>query len=171
VPKLPNYFIFYGPQAAAANGSFLPILEATGDYIIKCVQKMQTQDILSMVPKDEVVDEMIQHGDVFMKDTVWTHSCRSWYKNNTTDGRVTAVWPGSTLHYMESIKNPRWEDYDYTYKDQGCRFSYIGNGTTQEELDGVQRARYLRERRYLFDNWWSEHGKELDAENRLNGKL
>lgn len=39
---------------------------------------------------------------------------------NVTDkdrstGRVTAVWPGSSIHYMEMIDTPRWEDYQITY--------------------------------------------------------
>lgn len=156
--------MFYGPQACAANGSFLPVLEATGDYMIKCIQKIQSQDILYMTPKDEVVEDMLLHGDTFMKDTVWTHSCRSWYKNNTTDGRVTAVWPGSTLHFLETIKEPRWEDYNYAYQNKFCRFSYLGNGTTQDELDGAERAKHIRTRVHLFDDWWNEHVKELDAQ-------
>jgi hypothetical protein len=161
---LPNYFIFYGPQACAANGSFLPVLEATGDYIIRCVQKMQSQDILSMTPKADVVEDLVRHADALMEGTVWKHSCRSWYKNNTTDGRVTAVWPGSTLHYLETLEHPRWEDYDYVYKNKLDRFSYLGNGTTKLELEGKERAFYLRERRNLFDDWWAERVKELDAE-------
>lgn len=30
-------------------------------------------------------------------------------------GRVTAVWPGSSIHYMEMIDSPRWEDFEITY--------------------------------------------------------
>lgn len=154
--------MFYGPQACGANGSFLPVLEATGDYIIKCVQKMQTQDILSMTPKREAVDEQVRHSDAFHQGTVWSHGCRSWYKNNTTHGRVAAVWPGSTLHFLESIKDPRWEDYEYVYADKFSRFLYLGNGTTMEELAGTERARHIRSRAHLFDDWWDAHVKELE---------
>lgn len=35
-------------------------------------------------------------------------------KNKKT-GRVTSVWPGSALHYMEAIKDPRFEDFEIKY--------------------------------------------------------
>lgn len=42
----------------------------------------------------------------WIKHTVWKDSCRSWYKNNAT-GRVNAIHPGSSLHYMKLIAAPR----------------------------------------------------------------
>lgn len=161
---LPNYFIFDGPQACASNGSFLPVLEATGDYIIKCIAKMQKQDILSMCPKLDVVEEQVKHADAFHRNTVWSHSCRSWYKNNTADGRVAAVWPGSTLHFLESLEDPRWEDYEFTYENSRNRFSYMGNGTTVSEVNGEERAKHIRSRVQLFDTWWAMREKELDLQ-------
>ena len=46
---------------------------------------------------------------------------------------MTAVWPGSRLHYFEVLKEPRYEDFDVEY--HGNRFSYLGNGYTSTELD------------------------------------
>jgi hypothetical protein len=161
---LPNYFVFFGPQVPAANGSFIPVMEAIGDYIITCIQKMRKQDIVSMVPKRECIDELILHGETFLPTTVFTHSCRSWYKNGTTDGRVTAIWPGSSLHYMEALEDPRWEDFEYDYGVPQSRFSYLGNGATWDETNGKDRAAHLRARLHLFDDWWSEHVKTLDAQ-------
>ncbi|OAP65618.1 hypothetical protein AYL99_01590 [Fonsecaea erecta] len=161
IRDLPNYFIFNGPQACAANGSFLPVLEATADYILKCVHKIQTQRIRTMNPKQEAIDDLVEHVDTLMPETVWVHSCRSWYKNNTVDGRVTAVWPGSTLHFLSVIKEPRWEDYDYEYLGGKNRFSYFGTGQTKTEAEGGERAAHLRTRVHLFDEWWPEHEKKL----------
>lgn len=162
VPNLPNYFIFYGPQACAANGSFLPAMEASGDYFIKAIQKIQSQNIAYMTPKAEVVDDLCLHADKFHENTVWSHACRSWYKNGTTGGRVAAVWPGSTLHFLEALQDPRWEDYDYVYLDRNTRFSYLGNGTTWLEVNGGDRAKHVRERADLFDAWWAERSKNLE---------
>ncbi|CEH15167.1 hypothetical protein CBOM_03501 [Ceraceosorus bombacis] len=46
-----------------------------------------------------------------MKTQVWTQGCNSWYKNS--EGRITTNWPGTFLHFADTISNPRWEDYDW----------------------------------------------------------
>lgn len=62
-------------------------------------------------------------------------------------GRVVAVWPGSSIHFMEMIANPRWEDFDIKYinvskmiclvtmanRGQSNPFSFMGNGVSQRE--------------------------------------
>jgi hypothetical protein len=48
------------------------------------------------------------------------------------------MWPGSSLHGMYVWQNPRWEDYDYTLKDEqeGNPFSWLGNGYVGAQLLG-----------------------------------
>lgn len=47
--------------------------------------------------------------------------CMSWYRK---DGQgksgdfVTGLWPGSTLHCIEALRSPRWEDYEYEYRPE-----------------------------------------------------
>ncbi len=48
---------------------------------------------------------------------------------------MTAIWPGSRLHYFEALKEPRYEDFDIEYLGDGNRFRYLGNGYTSTELD------------------------------------
>jgi hypothetical protein len=62
-------------------------------------------------------------------------SCRSWFKNGQVHGPVTAIWPGSRLHYFETLSNPRFEDFDVVYWKDGNRFAYLGNGYTETELE------------------------------------
>lgn len=59
---------------------------------------------------------------------------RSWYKNNRTDGRVTATFAGSALLFQKMIENPRPEDFDIKYRSRN-RFRFMGNGFTDYELD------------------------------------
>lgn len=35
-------------------------------------------------------------------------------KDRTT-GKITAVWPGSSNHFMELIESPRYEDFEIQY--------------------------------------------------------
>ena len=79
-----------------------------------------------------------------MRDTIWKSGCRSWYKSHTVDGRVSALWPGSSLHYLEAMQYIRADDFDVEYA--GNRFAWLGNGFSQTELDETcDLAYYIRE--------------------------
>ncbi|KAF5316160.1 hypothetical protein D9619_006293 [Psilocybe cf. subviscida] len=142
-PGFPNYFMFIGPNSPIGNGPVLVGVEAQADYILKMMNRWQTENIKSFTPKDAAVDEFIEFKDKFMEPTVWNDNCRSWYKNNSVTGKVTALWPGSTLHYLEALAEPRYEDWDFTYT--GNRFAYLGNGFSQAESDRTADwAYYIR---------------------------
>lgn len=107
------------------------------------MDRWQTENIHSFSPKAEAVDEFLAYKDAFMKGTVWQQDCRSWYKSNSITGKVTALWPGSSLHYLEAMREPRYEDWDIKYS--GNRFSFLGNGFSQTEVDSTaDRGYYLR---------------------------
>ena len=69
----------------------------------------------------------------YLDRTVWVGGCRSWYKQGTVDGPVVAIYGGTTFHFMEMLKNPRWEDYNIRRMHKN-RFAYLGNGFTANEL-------------------------------------
>ncbi|RKL12923.1 putative sterigmatocystin biosynthesis monooxygenase stcW [Fusarium oxysporum] len=137
----PNYFVFNGPNACVGNGSLIPVIESVGEYIIKALSKMQVHGVKTMEVQSEAVTDLTEHIDTYMPRTVWSGNCRSWYKQGTVDGRVTAIWPGSSLHFLDILKEPRWEDYSWTY-DRGNRFAFLGNGKSRVE-DGGDMAYYL----------------------------
>lgn len=57
-------------------------------------RKMAAEDIASVMPRQEVVDEFVRYGDEIHKTLAWTGGCRSWYKANRVNGRVTATFAG-----------------------------------------------------------------------------
>lgn len=132
-PEFPNYLVFLGPNCPIGNGPLLSAMEQQADYMLKMIDRWQTENWQTFSPKMEAVDDFIAHKDQFMKGTVWEESCRSWYKNNSASGKVSALWPGSTLHYMEAMKDVRFEDWNIKY--EGNRFAWLGNGYSQCELD------------------------------------
>ena len=67
-----------------------------------------------------------------MKNTVWDQDCQSWFKKHSVTARNTALWPGSTLHYLEAMSAVRYNDWNINYR--GNRFSWLGNGYSQTEL-------------------------------------
>jgi hypothetical protein len=97
-----------------------------------------------MSPKSEAVDEFQEHKDAMMKDLVWTSGCRSWYKNGKVDGKVWGPWPGSSLHFLQMMSEPRWEDWNIKYLTPN-RFQYMGNGKTEIEETGGDLSWYIRE--------------------------
>lgn len=139
----PNYMMFLGPNCPIANGPIIFAIELQAEYVTKFMNRWQKEDILSFDPKREAVDDFMHQKDLFMKNTVWSSNCLSWYKN-PKDNKVTAVWPGSTLHYMEALAEPRYEDFDIQYRG-GRRFAYFGSGFAQTEMDPLlDKAYYLR---------------------------
>ena len=97
------------------------------------IDRYQTEPIRSFSPLPAAVADFAAHIASFMQSTVWMQSCRSGYKNHTTDSRLPTLWPGSTLHYMEAMKEFRADDWDIRY--QGNRFAWLGNGFSQAEFD------------------------------------
>jgi cation diffusion facilitator CzcD-associated flavoprotein CzcO len=48
MPKMPNLFLFLGPNGGPGAGSFIAMLELAVEYTIKCARKMQLEHISSM---------------------------------------------------------------------------------------------------------------------------
>ena len=112
--------------------------------MLRWCDRWQTEKIHSFTPKRVAVEDFATRTDLFMKDTIWASGCRSWYKAHTIDGRVSALWPGSSLHYMEALANPRGDDWDVHYA--GNRFDWLGNGFSQTECDTTaDQAWYIRD--------------------------
>lgn len=91
------------------------------------------------------------------KGSVWNEDCKSWYKNNIKGGKLW-IWGGSVsfssyvlsldtmdlllltssssslqaMHFMKTIKEPKWEHYDHRYN--GNMWSYLGNGRVRAEI-------------------------------------
>lgn len=140
----PNYFMFLGPNCPIGNGPIIFSIELQGSYFAEFLNRWQKEDIRTYDPKVEAVDDFQEQKDLFVETTVWNTHCQSWYKNPKT-GKITALWPGSTLHYMETLAIPRYDDYNITYASKN-RFAYMGNGLSQREMDpNADAAFYIRD--------------------------
>ncbi|KAI2823342.1 hypothetical protein CBS115989_1324 [Aspergillus niger] len=154
VPNFPNYLIFNGPFGPYGHGSFLPITETLSRHFLQILEKMSSEGVTSFEPKEEAVADFFEHHRKFMPRTAWTSPCRSWFKQGTVDGEVM-MWPGSRIHFFETMKQPRWEDYNLRYTTTN-RFGYLGNGFAAREFDGSDMSWYLgtlegNEQAYLPD--------------------
>lgn len=89
--------------------------------------------------KRSVTHQLNVRHQQFLKRMVFSDNCRSWYKGGRADGKVIGIWPGSSLHYYETISEPRYEDYDFVY-DSRNMWNFLGNGWTQLEKDDVENG-------------------------------
>lgn len=139
-----NYFMFLGPNCPIGNGPLIISIELQGEYMAKFLNRWQKEGLVSIDFRRDAIDDFMAQKDAFMEHTVWSSACQSWYKDPQT-GKITALWPGSTPHYMEAMASPRYDDFDIKY--HGNRFAYLGNGFSQAELHpGADAVFYIRER-------------------------
>ncbi|GAP90974.1 putative flavin-binding monooxygenase [Rosellinia necatrix] len=130
VDGFPNCFMMLGPNSAIGSGSLTSILEAEGDYIVKCVRKLQKEDYASMTVRAARVRDWREYCHEYFKRTVYTDECNSWYKSGGGGDRIVGLWPGSTLHALEALRSPRWEDFEWESRDGpgANRLRWLGNG-------------------------------------------
>ncbi|OQV04653.1 hypothetical protein CLAIMM_09506 [Cladophialophora immunda] len=141
--EFPNMFMSLGPSTALGTGSLSIVLERIGDYVCAAIQKMQREAIRSIEAKSRAVETFYQYSLDYFADTVFTLPCRSWYKGGTVDGKVSALWPGSSLHCLQVLQHPRWEDYEYEMVHDNDA-AWLGDGwTVAERQEGLDRAEYL----------------------------
>jgi hypothetical protein len=133
VDSFPNLLLLFGPNSAIGFGSLTKILEAEVDYVVKVIRKLQKEDYDCMEPKRERVDDFGEYVKEYFKGTVYTEECRSWYKRGED---VVGLWPGSTLHALEALRSPRWEDWEYERREKGNGLRWLGNGWSVTQTGG-----------------------------------
>ncbi|KAH8820421.1 flavin-binding monooxygenase [Xylogone sp. PMI_703] len=128
VDGFPNFFMMLGPNSAIGSGSLTMMIETEGDYIVKCIRKLQKEDYVTMMPKRERVQDFSEYIDAYFSKTVYMDECHSWYRSEGGHGnRVSGLWPGSALHCLEALRAPRWEDFEYeSLHPNGLR--WLGSG-------------------------------------------
>ncbi|KAI1653962.1 FAD/NAD(P)-binding domain-containing protein [Daldinia decipiens] len=160
--EFPNTFTLLGPYTPVSNGPTLIAIEAQADYICSFIDRYQTEPIHSMAPKVAACADFKAHVASFMDKAVWTDNCRNSHNNHKVGGRVPTTWPGSTLHYLEAIREPRWDDWEVKYA--GNRFSWLGNGISQTEWDPTADLGYYI--RQSDDGMWNSRWRRNGAINK-----
>jgi hypothetical protein len=156
VDGFPNLLMLFGPNSAIGFGSLTKILEAEVDYAVCCVRKLQRDDYASLEPLPQRVRDFQRYVGAYFKGTVYTEDCRSWYRSDGGKGDfVVGLWPGSTLHALEALRTPRWEDFRYELvtpsPDEGGQdddeeenaLRWLGNGWSVTQDKGRDPSWYI----------------------------
>jgi cation diffusion facilitator CzcD-associated flavoprotein CzcO len=145
VDGFPNMWMVGGPNSEVGTSHSMIVFETVANYVVKCVQKVQFEHIKSIVPSSHAASDFYAFVKAYFTSgkTVYGEKCRSTYRNGEMQGPSTALWPGSVLHLMRTLKEPRWQDYEYEYFDEGNIFGYLGDGWTECEKHGGDTAYHL----------------------------
>ena len=150
VDGFPNFLMMFGPNSAIGFGSLTKILEAECDYIVQVVRKLQREDYATIEPKAARVADFSQYIDAYFANTVYMDSCRSWYRTQGgTGNRICGLWPGSTVHALETLRSPRWEDFEYETVDAVAGnpspnwLRWLGNGRSKTQEPGGDPSWYI----------------------------
>lgn len=175
VDGFPNYFQSLGPNAGLGNGNLLIVIEAVAMYVAQILNKLSTGNTLTIMPKKEVVQNFTNYCDAFFKRTVFSAECNSWYKSSPPGtsaedrkkGRISALWPGSSLHAVRALEKVRFEDYDMTTVDSND-FGWFGDGWTTAERTGDKEGQswYINGTKFVEDDLSISEAK---AEKHSNG--
>jgi cation diffusion facilitator CzcD-associated flavoprotein CzcO len=160
-PGFPNLFWIGGPHSTGHSGSVPNSIENLVTYVAKFLRKIRSQGIRTMQPSKAAADDFVEYCDRFYPRTVWSDNCSSWYNGGRPGGRIHGLFPGSAAHLNYIRRDPRWEDWEYTYTNpSGNRFAYFGNGWRQRELDReadltphLRKPETIDLRSYL-EGWW-----------------
>lgn len=66
-------------------------LEATADFIVRLLKRVDSFGVATFVPDKEAQDDFNSQVDEFMKDAVWTGNCTSWCRSFLTSNSVNAM--------------------------------------------------------------------------------
>ena len=129
---MPNYFNPSSAFGPLPQGNFYQSCEAFTKYIVKCIEKMQIDRILSITPKDVAVEHFVRHSLAYLKRTAVMGPCVAWYKGNESRN-PPALWPGARNQFIRTLETPRFEDFEIVYEDPQDMFAYFGNGWTLQD--------------------------------------
>ncbi|CRL25515.1 Flavin-containing monooxygenase-like [Penicillium camemberti] len=158
----PNFFQSLGPNSFQGAGSLLITMEQVHTYVAEIISRMAYDNIGLVEPKESQVQNFTRFCDKYFERTVYSAECASWYKSSPPGstleerkkGRVTALWPGSSLHALEALKKVRWEDYNIRSYD-GNDFGWFGNGWVskeqQHQVDSAALIGYLDRTEFVDD--------------------
>ncbi|KAK7957697.1 FAD-binding monooxygenase moxY [Apiospora saccharicola] len=147
-PGFPNLFFVHGPNAAGRSGSVPHSVEVQVSFFARCLRKAAREGVRTLQPSRRAADDFVEYCDAFFRSTVLTEDCSSWYNGGRPGGRIHGLWPGSGAHVETVLREPRWEDWEYTYlnRDGNRLMWYFGNGQTRREEDLTSdMTRYVRD--------------------------
>ncbi len=112
VAGFPNLFTVIGPNTGLGHNSMVFIIESQLAFIDDAMRRLASHAWLS--PTADAQARFNAELAQRLPRTVWTTGgCSSWYQ--TRDGRITTLWPGSTLEYRRRTRRLTSGDFELAF--------------------------------------------------------
>lgn len=111
VPDFPNFFCMQGPNTGLGHGgSAIFQSECQARYIVACMTRMLSEDIVELEVRSEPTARYVASVDAEHEQLIWTHPGMSTYYRNRA-GRVVSVMPWRLVDYWSMTHDPDLSDY------------------------------------------------------------
>ena len=109
VSGFPNLWFLIGPGTGLGHNSMVFMIESQLRYISGAMDHWRRYPSAALELRPEVEQADRDERRRRLPTTVWASGCDSWYRDD--DGRVDAVWPGTTIEYWWRTRRFRPERY------------------------------------------------------------
>ncbi|MCW5660222.1 MAG: NAD(P)/FAD-dependent oxidoreductase [Burkholderiaceae bacterium] len=109
VAGYPNLFTIIGPNTGLGHNSMVFIIESQLAFIDDAMRELKFHAWLC--PTADAQERFNDELQARLARTVWATGCSSWYKR--ADGRITTLWPGSTLEYRRRTRRVPQRDFEF----------------------------------------------------------
>lgn len=112
VSGFPNLWFLIGPGTGLGHNSMVFMIESQLRYIAGSFDHGRRHGVAVLELRPEVEEADRTERRRRLSTTVWASGCRSWYQDD--QGRVDAIWPGTTIEYWWRTRRFRPERYRST---------------------------------------------------------
>lgn len=105
----PNFFLMMGPNGTGLH-SALQTIEAQASYVVRMVQDMEREGIVSLNPKRQLVDVFTEDVERRFEGTTHNKGCTSWWSDQT--GFNHSIWPGTSDEYRALLANIELDEFE-----------------------------------------------------------
>jgi hypothetical protein len=108
-PGFPNFYILGGPNTTTGHNSFIFTEELQIDYSLQLIKPVLEGTVLSFEVTAEATNAYNKKLQKRFLSSVFVR-CASWYRAGG-DGKISVVFPFSTLTYRWWLLWPNWNHY------------------------------------------------------------
>ena len=116
VAGFPNLFLLVGPNTGLGHNSMVYMIESQLNHVLDALARMDARGERVAEVRAEVQQRYNAELQQRLARSVWaTGGCSSWYQMHRPghEGRITTLWPGSTLEFRRRTRRFAAADYAF----------------------------------------------------------
>jgi cation diffusion facilitator CzcD-associated flavoprotein CzcO len=116
VAGFPNLFLLVGPNTGLGHNSMVYMIESQLNHVLDALARLDARGERVAEVRAEVQQRYNAELQQRLARSVWaTGGCSSWYQMHRPghEGRITTLWPGSTLEFRRRTRRFAAADYAF----------------------------------------------------------